>query len=67
MGHLIEISMIRDHRVFYEKNGGGQGGKSFFTAYVQLRGNDQFIIDDLILPRLKRRLFQVLELSPKTR
>ena len=66
MGHLIEISMIQDHRVFYEKNQ-GNGERFYFTAYVQLFGNGQFIIDDLILPRLKQRLFQVLKLAqPKS-
>ena len=60
MGVLIEISMIHMCRIFYERNE-GMGPKSFFTAYVQLPNNDQFIIDDWILPRLKKRLLDVLE------
>jgi hypothetical protein len=60
MGVLIEISMIHMCRVFYERNN-GVGPRFFFTAYVQLPNNEQFILDDSILPRLKRRLIDVLE------
>ena len=60
MGDLLEIAMVNDCRVFFEKNSDSRQ-RMFFTAYVQLPNSGQFIIDDPILPRLKRRLTDVIE------
>lgn len=59
MGDLLEISMIHQCRVFLEKNSDSRQ-RDYFTAYVQLPDSEQFIIDDMILPRLRRRLADVI-------
>ncbi|MFO1519499.1 MAG: hypothetical protein U1F57_07575 [bacterium] len=63
MGVLFEISMVKDCRVFIEKNKKSDE-KAFFTAYVQLPNSEQFILDDVILPRLRKRLMDILEINP---
>jgi len=65
MGDLLEISMIQHCRVFLEKNCDSQQ-RDFFTAYVQLPDSEQFIIDDMILPRLRRRLSEVIQVLHPT-
>ena len=62
MGNLLEISEINQCRVFFEKNQGSRE-RFFFSAYVQLPNQDQLILDDRILPRLKKRLSQILSFT----
>jgi len=59
MGDLVEISVMGPYRVYFERNRDSQR-RSFFSAYVQLPTCGQIILDDRILPRLKRTISQVL-------
>lgn len=59
MGNLFEISHVGSYRVFFEKSRDSQQ-RWFYSAYVQLPACDQIILDDRILPRLKRRLEMIL-------
>jgi hypothetical protein len=62
MGDLFEIDHIKECRVFFEKNRDSKN-RFYFSAYVQLPNSNQMILDDRILPRLKRRLGEVLSLT----
>ncbi len=65
MSHLLEIAIVEGHRVFFVKALDSQK-RTYFSAYVQLPESDervdQIILDDRILPRLKKRLHQVMSL-----
>ena len=60
MGTLFETVVIGTYSVFFEKNRDSQK-RSYFSAHIQLPSLEKIILDDRILPRLKKTILEVLK------
>lgn len=61
MGDLLEISDVGRCRIFFERSMDSRK-RFYFSAHIQFQESDQIVLDDRILPRLKRRLRAILDL-----